>query len=328
MTAFVWPAMGASLALAVTFAGLAAALRSGWAARMLDQPNERSLHSRAVPRAGGLAILAGIAVGVLPLWAALDHRLRLALAGYAVLALVSWIDDLRTLPATPRLLAHLAVAAGWALGLGLPPAWTALAVLAIAWSANLYNFMDGADGLAGGMTVIGFGAMAIGLASVDVAGAAGLAGVAGAAALGFLRFNFSPARVFLGDSGSIPLGFLAGALGLHGWQLGAWSLAFPLIVFLPFWFDATLTVLLRTARGEKPWRAHREHVYQKAVLIGLGHRWVALRWYALMLACAALALATRRQAVTIQLYALAVAVCVAGLLALAVHRRHRRTRPG
>ena len=327
MTSFASPAIGAVLALAVTVAALATVLRAAWATRMLDRPNERSLHAKAVPRAGGLAILAGIAVGVLPLWAALDHRLRLALAGYALLALVSWVDDVRGLPAAPRLLAHLAVAAGWAIGLGLPPAWAALAVLAIAWSTNLYNFMDGADGLAGGMTAAGFGAMAIALAWAGAIGAAGLAAVVAAAAVGFLFFNFSPARVFLGDSGSIPLGFLAAVLGLHGWQLGAWSILFPLVVFLPFWFDATLTVLLRALRGEKPWQAHREHAYQKAVLSGLGHRRVALRWYALMLGCAVAALAVRTQPVTAQLWVLAAAVGVAGMLTLTVNRRYRQLHP-
>jgi UDP-N-acetylmuramyl pentapeptide phosphotransferase/UDP-N-acetylglucosamine-1-phosphate transferase len=97
------------------------------------------------------------------------------------------------------------------------------------------------------------------------------AGVAAAAA-GFLCFNFHPARIFMGDVGSVPLGFTAGALGLVGWRSGAWPLWFPLLVFAPFILDATVTLLRRALRGEKVWQAHRSHYYQRMVQMGLGHR--------------------------------------------------------
>jgi UDP-N-acetylmuramyl pentapeptide phosphotransferase/UDP-N-acetylglucosamine-1-phosphate transferase len=150
---------------------------------------------------------------------------------------------------------------------------------------NLYNFMDGSDGLAGGMTVFGFGAL--GAAAVGSATDIGLASLCiAAAAAGFLFHNFHPARVFLGDAGSIPLGFLAGSLGLAGWARESWPLWFPVLVFSPFVIDASLTLAARLLRGEKPWRAHREHAYQRMVAGGLGHRRTALLWYLLMAACA------------------------------------------
>jgi len=163
----------------------------------------------------------------------------------------------------------------------------ALLILAVGWITNLYNFMDGSDGLAGGMSVIGFGAYAL------AAGASPLATVSlciAAAAGAFLVFNFHPARIFLGDVGSIPLGFLAGALGLVGWRGDAWPLWFPLLVFAPFIADATVTLARRAARGERVWQAHREHYYQRLVRSRLGHRGTAALAYVAMGLCAAAAL--------------------------------------
>jgi UDP-N-acetylmuramyl pentapeptide phosphotransferase/UDP-N-acetylglucosamine-1-phosphate transferase len=153
------------------------------------------------------------------------------------------------------------------------------------WLINLYNFMDGADGLAGGMALFGFGAYAIAATlSSHPAPALALAAVAVAgAAAGFLFFNLHPARIFLGDAGSIPLGFLAGALGYWGWRSGAWPLWFPAMCFSPFIGDASVTLLKRLLRGEKFWEAHREHYYQRMVQSGLGHAATARMWYLLML---------------------------------------------
>ncbi|MBU4499659.1 MAG: UDP-phosphate N-acetylglucosaminyl 1-phosphate transferase, partial [Gammaproteobacteria bacterium] len=157
------------------------------------------------------------------------------------------------------------------------------------WMTNLYNFMDGSDGLAGGMVAIGFGALAL---AAWLGGAPSLAmfcASIAAAALAFLRFNFPPARVFMGDAGSIPLGFLAAALGIDGAAHGVWPWLFPLLVFSPFIVDASVTLARRALRGEKIWRAHRSHYYQRVVLLGATHRQLALAAYALMLASAALA---------------------------------------
>ncbi|MGH6622702.1 MAG: glycosyl transferase, partial [Burkholderiaceae bacterium] len=86
--------------------------------------------------------------------------------------------------------------------------------------------------------------------------------------------------------GSVPLGFLAASLGLMGWADGAWPAWFPLLVFSPFLIDASVTLVARLLRGERPWRPHNEHLYQRMVRSGLGHRRTALIWYGVMLACA------------------------------------------
>ena len=111
-----------------------------------------------------------------------------------------------------------------------------------------------------------------------------------ASAAAFLIFNFHPAKIFLGDSGSIPLGFLASGLGLLGAQRGNWPLWFPLMVFSPFIVDATVTLLRRLLSGDKIWQAHREHFYQRLILSGFGHRNTALAEYVLMLICGLLGL--------------------------------------
>jgi len=168
-------------------------------------------------------------------------------------------------------------------------------VLAVAWITNLYNFMDGSDGLAGGMSLIGFATYAFAAWLVgEIVLAAVAASIAGAA-VAFLLYNFHPARIFLGDVGSIPLGFLAGALGILGWRNDAWPLWFPLVVFGPFIGDATLTLVKRVIRGERVWRAHREHYYQRMIRMGLGHRATAYIEYAAMAVCAGAALLGRQQ---------------------------------
>ncbi len=267
-------------------------LRSGLAQRIaLDHPNERSLHLQPVPRIGGL-VLVGVATAAMLV--ALPALRPLATIAAALMLLSAW-DDRHGLPVALRLIAHLA-AALLAAGIVMPAsaAWVWLAAMvALTWGMNLYNFMDGSDGLAGGMALIGFAALALAAGSEATELALACACIAAAAA-GFLLHNFHPARVFLGDAGSIPLGFLAGALGLEGWIDGIWPLWFPLLVFSPFVVDATVTLALRILRGRRPWQAHREHAYQRMVAGGLGHRGTALAWYGLMLACAGSALAALR----------------------------------
>jgi UDP-N-acetylmuramyl pentapeptide phosphotransferase/UDP-N-acetylglucosamine-1-phosphate transferase len=280
----------------------------------LDTPNERSLHAHPVPRTGGLAIAAGVAAAC----ALVPPSAAVILAGALALAAASLLDDVYGLPTLARLAAHLAVAAAalaWQVGYAEPVLFAAL-LLAIAWYANLYNFMDGADGLAGAMAAIGFGAYAIAAFVDGGEGVALLCASLAAAAAGFLVFNFPPARLFMGDVGSVPLGFLAGALGVYGWSHGDWPLWFPLLVFAPFVGDASLTLLRRLLRGEKVWRAHREHYYQRLVRMGFGHRATLAIEGAVMLACAAAALYARREPALVQ--AQTVAVVAAALIAIAV----------
>ncbi|MFP5431054.1 MAG: MraY family glycosyltransferase [Gammaproteobacteria bacterium] len=273
-------------AFAVCWLTLAWLLRRG---RLpMDHPNERSLHATPTPRIGGLGIMAG--VGVASVWPADGMLLPIMLPAFSLAAL-SLLDDVRGLPVAVRFLAHFAAAVACLLALGLT-GWALLAgTLAVVWMTNLYNFMDGADGLAGGMAAIGFGALALAAWLGDASGLAAFCAAIAAAALAFLRFNFPPARVFMGDAGSIPLGFMAAALGILGAQQNVWPWLFPLLVFSPFIVDATVTLIRRALRGEKVWRAHRSHYYQRVVLLGASHRQLALVAYALMLAVAGQAFA-------------------------------------
>jgi UDP-N-acetylmuramyl pentapeptide phosphotransferase/UDP-N-acetylglucosamine-1-phosphate transferase len=193
---------------------------------------------------------------------------------------------------------------------------------------NLYYFMDGSDGLAGGMAVFGFGAFAWAAAMGGEAGLAVLCAGVAAAAAGFLCFNFHPARIFMGDVGSVPLGFLAGALGVAGWRAGAWPLWFPLLVFAPFILDATATLLRRALRGEKVWQAHRTHYYQRMVQMGLGHRGTALRAYGLMAGCGAAAVVALTAGFSLQCIIITMCITVHFFVAYRIDRAWRRHRAG
>jgi UDP-N-acetylmuramyl pentapeptide phosphotransferase/UDP-N-acetylglucosamine-1-phosphate transferase len=160
--------------------------------------------------------------------------------------------------------------------------------------------MDGSDGLAGGMAMIGFSVYAIAALVADAPSLAqACLAIAGAAAV-FLRYNFHPARVFLGDAGSVPIGFLAAALGAHGWSAAIWPAWFPVFVFSPFIIDASVTLVRRALRREKVWRAHKEHYYQRLVRLGWGHRRTAFAEYLLMAGCGAAALVALKLPETIQ----------------------------
>jgi UDP-N-acetylmuramyl pentapeptide phosphotransferase/UDP-N-acetylglucosamine-1-phosphate transferase len=273
---------------------------------ILDLPNNRSSHTEPTPRGGGW----GLILTVLPVWAAIGWAGgRLAgvapvLLGATVLMAVSWIDDRRGLRPGLRFLVQ---AGAVALGLtaldgdglvfqGLVPFWLdrAMAGFGWLWFVNLFNFMDGIDGLAGGEAVsIGLGLALVALpAGLDPAFAAWGLAVAGAAA-GFLVWNWHPARVFMGDVGSVPLGYGLGWLLLALAAAGAWAAA----LLLPLYFlaDATITLLRRAARGEKVWQAHRQHFYQQATGLGRSHAWVTravLMVNAVLAALAVLAVAS------------------------------------
>lgn len=270
----------------VTFV-LAMVLIRSKSQKLVDIPNERSLHSEPTPRTGGIALTAGIFSGWLILIQFCVWWIVLPVLGLFVLSLV---DDLRSLSAKTRLIGHFAAALVVMSGAGIGWIWLVPALLFIVWMTNLYNFMDGSDGLAGGMALFGFSFYGIaGLLSGNN-GFAMLNFSIAAAALGFLSHNFPPAKVFMGDAGSIPLGFLAAAFGVWGWQQGFWSFWFPLLVFSPFVADATVTLLKRTRRGEKITQAHRSHYYQRLVQMGWGHRKTAIAEYVLMLLAGASAL--------------------------------------
>lgn len=166
----------------------------------------------------------------------------------------------------------------------LPVLSLIISIFCLVWMSNLFNFLDGMDGLAGGMSVIGFGFLSFIAWASDHYFISTLAFFIAIASGGFLVFNFPPARIFMGDVGSVPLGFSAGGLSALGIHQGIFDIWIPLLIFSPFIVDATATLLARMLRGEKIWKAHRKHFYQRLVLVGWGQHKVLMVEYALMLA--------------------------------------------
>lgn len=284
------------VAFLVTLASIAAILSSRFGKKFQDIPNERSLHTAPTPRIGGVGLMAGVLGSWMILNSLLSWWLLLPLLG---LIAVSLLDDIRNLPVRLRLLVQLVAAAILVAGLGLFEREGTLVALAVllftAWLTNLYNFMDGSNGLAGGMALFGFSSYGIAALLANNEPFAMMNFAISAAALAFLYFNFPSAKIFMGDAGSIPLGFLVAAMGLWGWQQGCWPMWFPLLVFSPFIVDASVTLIRRALRGAKITEAHREHYYQRAIQMGWGHRKLALAEYALMASVAASALLCREQ---------------------------------
>jgi UDP-N-acetylmuramyl pentapeptide phosphotransferase/UDP-N-acetylglucosamine-1-phosphate transferase len=257
--------------------------------RLLDHPNARSSHTLATPRGAGLGLLAAL----LPAWLIMtvlappqsgagDIARWLVPGSALLLAAVSFLDDIRGLPQLTRLLvqAGAVITAVQFLpgpvfqGLFGPVFDTVLATIAWLWFINLFNFMDGIDGISGVETIaIGIGIYAIGAAFMPIAASYGQGLAIAAAMAGFLVWNWHPARIFLGDVGSIPLGFLLGWLLLELAANGLWQAA--LILPLYYLADASLTLGRRLLRGAAFWQAHREHCYQVAVQRGRSHAAVA-----------------------------------------------------
>ena len=271
-----------ALVFVVSFGGTGLILRFLEKRAILDHPSERSSHSAPIPKGAGIAVIAVVLSAWMGLaWGTPAAGAAAIVSGAALfLAIFSWVDDLGGLNPLWRLLGQgVAVAVvlvqappgGPFFGGLLPPFADLLAAgLFWMWFINLFNFMDGIDGIAGIETA------AIGLGVALVALVAGFSPafiifglILFAAALGFLWWNWHPARIFLGDVGSVPLGFLLGwlLLGLAG--QGEWAAA--LILPLYYLADATVTLIRRGLRGERVWQAHREHFYQQAVGRGLSH---------------------------------------------------------
>lgn len=296
-------------------------LRLRFVDRGLDQPNHRSLHERPTPHGGGLGIvLALLLVGA---WIGTPILLLAAVVG---LGLLSLADDVRHLPFWLRLAVHLAAAALLCHLIALPYWWWPLAMLAVGWMTNLYNFMDGADGLAGSQGVAGFSAYAAGFAFAGDSAMAAWCAAAAAGCVGFLCFNWPPAKIFMGDVGSIPLGFLAGGLGMMGAWQGAWPLWFPPMVFAPFVLDASATLLRRALAGKRVWEPHREHVYQRMVRMGYGHQGMTWRWSLLMALGALLASALLTMPAWLQWIAVLAWPTFLVLLGARIDRRWRESR--
>jgi UDP-N-acetylmuramyl pentapeptide phosphotransferase/UDP-N-acetylglucosamine-1-phosphate transferase len=311
----VWAA--AALTFAASVAGTRIALAWLRHKQILDLPNERSSHSLPTPRGGGLGVTPVVAASLLLVAPAMGGAGTVLATGALALMALSWLDDRFGLPAGPRFAGHaLAIAAalvlmgaGPAFGGALPP-WLdrVLAGLGWLWFVNLFNFMDGIDGISGvESTAVGLGIAVVG--GPDLAAPALAVAAAGA---GFLVWNWHPAKVFLGDSGSIPLGFVLGGLLLLLAAQG--QLAAALILPAYYVADATITLLWRLRDGEKVWQAHRRHFYQRAVRGGHSHAQVSGTVAVanlLLIGCAWMA----AQGWTVPA-ALAAAAVVAGLLGL------------
>ena len=262
------PTVVLGVAFVSSFGAVFAARQLAERAQLLDVPNERSSHKKAVPRVGGIGLLMGVALA-LALVPGVMVEFGAALAGTLALAVVGLVDDVRGLGARIRFLLQLLVCIAFVSLQPLPDTinlvtfelklgWVTSVVYALwlMWMLNLFNFMDGIDGLAGSQL-----AFAAAFFIVAASGSLALAGVILlGGACGFLVWNWPQAKVFMGDVGSTSLGFLLRALALQA------SPEVPIVasalVLLPFIFDATLTLLRRASEKRRVWEAHRSHIYQ------------------------------------------------------------------
>ena len=282
--------MDADTGIAASVAFVTSAILTGVMRRfalvhsVLDVPNERSSHSTATPRGGGLAIVLVVsaAIAILASLARVQPRLLMALLGGIAVAGIGFVDDRRSVRAGLRLAVH-AGAALWALVWvgGLPVlrvgdqilqlgwAGDALALLGIVWTLNLFNFMDGIDGIAASEAAfVAFAGAALSLSGGHASNASATAPVFGAACCGFLVWNWPPAKIFLGDVGSGYLGYVIAVLALDAARDNPVAIWIWLLLGGVFFVDATVTLIRRLVRGEHVHEAHRSHAYQ----------WLARRW--------------------------------------------------
>lgn len=264
-----WPLLISCSASAVVTLMVLRLLLSRLRQFALDTPNHRSLHETPVPRTGGWALLAGVFAGLLVSQAAFSLGIFIA---FISLLAVSLADDLRPLSARLRFFVQILSVALLLYALlsfaEEPVAWFVWPPLILCgvWVVNLYNFMDGMDGFAGSMTAIGFatlGAVCFLRGAIDLGSICLLIATSSVV---FLYYNWPQAQIFLGDAGSTVIGLAVFTVSVVGWSQDVFSLLVPLLVFLPFWLDATITLVIRILRGERWWEAHRQHLYQRLAL--------------------------------------------------------------
>jgi UDP-N-acetylmuramyl pentapeptide phosphotransferase/UDP-N-acetylglucosamine-1-phosphate transferase len=320
----------ATVGFVVSTAGTGLLIRYLIKRQILDQPNERSSHAVPTPRGGGLAVL-GAVVAAWLVGLVLSSRAAtpdvIVLSASIALGVVCFIDDLRGLKALPRLLAQcVAVIPGlWLIadhgGLfrAVFPITLDLAATGFMWLwfINLFNFMDGIDGITG----VEIATIGIGLCGLVASGAIppsllGPALALTASALGFLIWNWRPARIFMGDVGSIPLGYLIGWLLINAAQGNpGHGTAIVACLILPAYYvsDASITLGRRLLNRENVLQAHRQHFYQKAVIRGIGHATVC-GW--VIAANAGLMATAWFMAPVHPVWALAIASCIVAILLL------------
>ena len=256
---------------AATFLAAAAitalAWRMGPRLGFVALPNERSSHDRPTTTSGGIGFVVPMVVWLAAVTQDYAPAVVLAVCGGAIAA-VGLVDDVRDLRRDVRLACYLALGAVTVLWLfELPLTVAVVAIVGLTAWVNLYNFMDGTDGLAASQAIAyALGALILG----DLQDSAPFAWILLAATTGFLCFNWAPAKVFMGDVGSLFLGLTTGVTALWLWQSGELPFVASLILLVAFWLDASYTLLMRVATRQAFARAHRTHLYQ---IIGarLGH---------------------------------------------------------
>ena len=295
------PAYGAyatliATAFIISLIGCAVVQRSARRLRLVDVPNERSLHKAPVPRLGGVAIVvtAWIVLGIGSLFVPIiDHVDVLCwLSAASLIALLGLIDDIRPLAAWVRLSVQLTVAAGFlafvlrkgdlclATGWRVPLSMSIMlgpAVVFVVGMTNIYNFMDGMDGLAATQSISAGLVLMVAATGAGQTDVAVIASIVTAASAGFFLHNMPPATLFLGDAGSTFLGFTFGGLALiAATRPSPVPIGVVPVAIAPFLLDGSFTILRRIRLGERIWQAHRSHLYQRAVATGLTHRDVLL----------------------------------------------------
>jgi len=253
---------------------------------MISHPGERQSHEVPTPTGGGLGIIFSIVVAsvgiqfVMPLPGFWWQNM---LPGILLLVIIGWRDDRIPVSYMIRLLVQLIVSL-WLLGFGWSQlsmsgiGWFAGTVVTMVWVMNLYNFMDGSNGMAGFQGVFTGLLLAVFFQASENYAMALLSLSVAAACAGFLPLNFPRARVFMGDVASVPLGFIFASFAVYGVQTGSLSLPLSILILSVFIVDATLTLFARVLSGEQWYTAHTQHVYQRLIISGWSHSQVLIAY--------------------------------------------------
>jgi UDP-N-acetylmuramyl pentapeptide phosphotransferase/UDP-N-acetylglucosamine-1-phosphate transferase len=328
-------------AIVVSWLGVSYIKRWALRHRILDVPNERSSHEAPIPRGGGIAIVVTVIVGVL-LLNARGPSLQVVLAwiaGSVLVAAVSWLDDLRSVPSAVRLLVHataamiVIMATGPLTSIGTPTlgligfssAGYVLTLLWVVGLTNAFNFMDGIDGIAGAQAVCAGAAAAIAGHMQTNRGIEFMGALIVAASIGFLIHNWSPATIFMGDVGSAFLGYSLAVIPVMSTNAQPEILFVIVCALWPFLFDTTFTFMRRLIKRENVLQAHRSHLYQRLVQSGATHASVVLLYTAGAAIGSALAIAALRSAAFAVATLITIPAMAAALLILVSIRERQRT---
>ena len=309
--------------------------------KLLDIPNERSSHAIPKPRIGGVGIVLGALLGCAAAYGestfSFSSKELLLLLLLAALSFVGLADDIWQLSVSKRMPLYLlfsfllvlfcyratslqVLLFSWSLPTAVSIVFS---TLFLAWYTNLFNFMDGVDGIAAGAAIVTLNALALVFFQNESQPLSYIALSLAGASAGFLFYNFPPASVFMGDVGSVFLGAASGALTLAAIELNYLSIVAGVLLMFPFVFDASFTLARRALNGEKVWRAHRSHIYQQMGDLGISHRVVTLSYSVLAFLCAAFGLLYDSMTLRGQLGGLTLLIALSGGGAFLVLSRAR-----